>query len=762
VLQFLHAGLLAGALLFTVPLLIHLLNRQRYRRRPWAAMEFLLNAYKKQRRRLRLENLLLLLLRCLIPIVLAFAIARPQLREIGLPALGGSSHHVLVCDVSYSMGAQPPGGQSPFDRMRALAGTLLERLEGLHSARVTLVFAGLRPQIPVQNDLSVSRARAALATWLGPQDTGGDLLPALLQVAQLVETGPEEEVRVYVFTDLQARAFGSAGLAEARPPATTRPAPPPAGEAPARSEPGFEDDCRDACERISKKADLMLLDCRGVGSPAGNLQITELRVDREYAGAGLPLPVVATVANLSDAPADVQVQLEIDGAEPQRKTTRVGAKEQGQLEFQVVLRELGQRRLRAALDGDNLSADNERFLVVPVRSRLRILLVEGSSETDETLQDASYVRRVLDPTGGEGAPADVVFAPKTIDQLALLGGREQLPAFDTVALCNVERLNEDAAVALRDAVHGGTGLFLMLGDRVDVDSYNLHLHGLQGDGPLPFRLLPAGPGYDPAGRQADGARVLRPEHPILTDVAREVFEQFPIWRHLRAAPGTLRQDAQLLAVVRDAEQSPLLTAGRFGQGRVLALTTPIHRRPERWNGYEFLGIAMPLLHQAMHWLSKPDEDLYQVVTGSPLATALRRRPMNVQVVLPERAGGGKAPVGDESKALPGKLWSLPPFLRTEHAGFYTVEMLLDQDGASVPHVLHFAVNVPPAEGELDYLLPETVKERLGVQKVLHALPEPGIVAAAEGGDLSLPLLYATLLLVLAEAGLAHYVQRRRS
>ncbi|MBM3960940.1 MAG: hypothetical protein FJ306_03440, partial [Planctomycetes bacterium] len=55
---FLNPALALGALLFAVPLVIHLLNRQRHKRRPWAAMEFLLKAYQKQRNRLRNENLL--------------------------------------------------------------------------------------------------------------------------------------------------------------------------------------------------------------------------------------------------------------------------------------------------------------------------------------------------------------------------------------------------------------------------------------------------------------------------------------------------------------------------------------------------------------------------------------------------------------------------------------------------------------------------------------------------------------------------------
>ena len=66
----LHPAMAGFAALLAVPLVIHLLNRRRYRTVPWAAMEFLLTAYKKRRKKLQVENLLLLLLRCAIPVVL--------------------------------------------------------------------------------------------------------------------------------------------------------------------------------------------------------------------------------------------------------------------------------------------------------------------------------------------------------------------------------------------------------------------------------------------------------------------------------------------------------------------------------------------------------------------------------------------------------------------------------------------------------------------------------------------------------------------
>ncbi|MEC8493703.1 MAG: BatA domain-containing protein, partial [Planctomycetota bacterium] len=74
---FQNPGLAIGAALCAVPLIIHLLNRQRHRPQEWAAMRFVLAAYRKTRRRVQLENLLLLLARMLAVAALAFAVARP-------------------------------------------------------------------------------------------------------------------------------------------------------------------------------------------------------------------------------------------------------------------------------------------------------------------------------------------------------------------------------------------------------------------------------------------------------------------------------------------------------------------------------------------------------------------------------------------------------------------------------------------------------------------------------------------------------------
>src|SRR5688572_31930749 len=97
----LHPLLLWGVAAVSVPILIHLMLRQRPRPRPWAAMRWLAAALQVAQRKYRLTNLLLLLLRCLVVAFAALAVARPN-----LAGLGSGGRLVLVVDASASMGAR--------------------------------------------------------------------------------------------------------------------------------------------------------------------------------------------------------------------------------------------------------------------------------------------------------------------------------------------------------------------------------------------------------------------------------------------------------------------------------------------------------------------------------------------------------------------------------------------------------------------------------------------------------------------------------
>ncbi len=85
----------AGGLLISSPIIIHLINRMRFKRIRWAAMEFLLKSQKRNQRKLIIEQLILLLLRILLVLLAAFLVAR---FVYGSGGSRGASHVVIVDD----------------------------------------------------------------------------------------------------------------------------------------------------------------------------------------------------------------------------------------------------------------------------------------------------------------------------------------------------------------------------------------------------------------------------------------------------------------------------------------------------------------------------------------------------------------------------------------------------------------------------------------------------------------------------------------
>src|SRR6266436_3869408 len=91
------ANMVIGGALISSPIIIHLINRMRFKRLRWAAMEFLIKAQKKSRRRLIIEQLLLLFLRCLLVLLTALVL---------LPLVGHAERVVQDDDVQEDKGGE--------------------------------------------------------------------------------------------------------------------------------------------------------------------------------------------------------------------------------------------------------------------------------------------------------------------------------------------------------------------------------------------------------------------------------------------------------------------------------------------------------------------------------------------------------------------------------------------------------------------------------------------------------------------------------
>lgn len=193
----LHQALLAAGLAaVAIPIIIHLLMRRRRRPVEWGAMRFVLEAYRRTRRRLVVQRWLLLALRCLLVAALGVAIARPLLGSAGAGAGAGSGRTVyIVLDNSIASQARDGRGAA-LERHVAAAVEVLRALGDGDRAALVLAaapgqvpgtrFAGGPIVVPPSSNLraveeALSKARAT--------DAPADFPGALRAVAAAMESG---------------------------------------------------------------------------------------------------------------------------------------------------------------------------------------------------------------------------------------------------------------------------------------------------------------------------------------------------------------------------------------------------------------------------------------------------------------------------------------------------------------------------------------------------------------------------------------------
>src|SRR4051794_56772 len=155
--SFLSPLLFWGALLGAIPIIIHLLNRRKFRRVDWAPMRYLKLTVQRNRRRVQIEQLLLLLLRIAAIVLLFFYLARPVVNPTGLEGWlgsGGRSSQAVLIDDSLSMGYGSAAATPSFRHAKETAAALVASARP--QDRFT-VLAASAPRAPVIHEVEGSR-----------------------------------------------------------------------------------------------------------------------------------------------------------------------------------------------------------------------------------------------------------------------------------------------------------------------------------------------------------------------------------------------------------------------------------------------------------------------------------------------------------------------------------------------------------------------------------------------------------------------------
>jgi hypothetical protein len=618
--------LLLGLVAILLPVLIHLLNRRRFDIVEWGAMRFL-KISQKTRRKIFIEDILLLILRMLLVAVLVVGLAGPFLtRTVTVPGSRPVRDLVFVVDGSASMGCLTADGKQTAQQVAiAWANGLLDDLQPGDS--VGLIDAREQPIVLLAPTVDHGRVRKALADLPAP-DGGCDAPAAITAARQLLKDSTRGPRDILVLTDGQRSGYADRNakirwelLASQERAAARR------------------DD-----HRASPVVNLVLVDPKRATDPP-NWSLGPLRTTRGVVPAGREVLFRGDI-ELSGQGEDERgrpkpthaphrLALVVDGKPVRDLKLPSGLKfENGKVPYSFTHRfpRPGSHLVTVLLEPDppaddrpadykvrdHVPADNRVDYALEVVPILPVLLVDGGNDPDALDRGVAYLRTGLAPAA-DPTPAVAVEAMGVSQfDASALTERGTTPRPRVVIFQDVASLSQTQSEAVEQFLKDGGGVLVALGPNTDAAAWNERCFR-QGRGWLPTGIDKSDGNENNAG---GAAHVMNEStHPAM-EIFRDVrgpgsieTARFPRWWRTpvpgRDAPGNI------IGMLRTpASETPFLVERSVGAGRVILCATPLDAS---WGAtLPRLPAFVPLVNELTSYLAGVRTEGYNLAAGQPL------------------------------------------------------------------------------------------------------------------------------------------------
>ncbi len=659
---FLNPWMLLGLLAVSVPIILHLLNRRRSRDIKWGAMIFLRSTMTSRRRSLLLEDVLLLVCRCLAIAFGALAIARPFLpagagiawaaalpvaivafallaSAAALSSNAGLRRRIVACGVALAVAAGAMVALERWIDLRRLGGTddrdIAIVIDGSSSMQMefdgksnfqraiddahalvqgaprgtafSLIIAGSVPStdvpIPTTDRRSILRALNEARPALGMMRP----LDALAVASAWLVQGGNGQKQIVMIGDGQAVGWDT-------------------------DSPEAWGSLEDAFKRLPSRPQVLW---RRLTMPDAirNACVSAITLSRDIIGTDRPVRICVDVSNCgTESITPRLVSLSIEGHDYSDKSIgQIAPGATRSVTFAHTFEKPGAALMTAAIDAaDELPGDDSLSRVVHVLDKLRVLVLDGESNASVLERPSSFVALALRPdsdtlegstdnpakagvSGGEAKGEDDSRPRLLVDpQVAPALEADSLGALDdfaAVVMADVPRLSPKSAEAIAAYVSRGGGLIVLNGRRADKEFYNgwtlsdgrvLPL-ALDEQCPLPATSTNAVETASNANR-VDEHRTLdmaHATHPALLALGQATdIDGVPLERWWRLGAA----DALASVGARLSDGAPFIAEKRLGAGVVLQL--PISFEPAD-SVMVTRRAFVPMVHELVHYAARP-------------------------------------------------------------------------------------------------------------------------------------------------------------
>jgi hypothetical protein len=407
---FLTPLFLAGLAALAIPVLLHLIQRERRNVVQFPSLMFIRRIPYQSVQRRRIRHWLLLAMRLAALTLLVLAFARPFFRSTDLAAASGAGARevVVLLDRSYSMGYGDRWNQAVAAARTALAGLQPED-------RGSVVLFGSSAEVALRSTADKSRLEAALS-GVQPGASATRYGPALKLAGSILSESALPRKEVVLVSDFQRNGWqGAEGV------------------------------------RLPDGAVLTPVSLGGSG--ASNLSVTPVAVQRSLFSSQERATVTAGVVNRGTQPAaNVPITLEIDGRGVQTQHVSVPAGASASTSFDPVTLPAGNTRAAVRIGDDALAPDNVFDFVLSPQPGVRVVIAERSGAAASSL----YLTRAL--AVGEAPRFEVV--TRSADALSAADLERA-----SVVVLNDVAVGTSTIQRLTRFVQDGGGLFVAMGER---------------------------------------------------------------------------------------------------------------------------------------------------------------------------------------------------------------------------------------------------------------------------------------------------------
>ena len=541
-LAFLNVTFLFAALGAAIPLILHLVRRQRAGIHVFSMVRFLVSTQRAIVRQQRFRRLLLLLLRMAACALLAVIFARPFVRDQDESFFAGAQPEAaaILVDTSYSMGY---GNRLAVARRRAA-----EVLNTLRTGdQVALLTFAVQARVVRELGSDHSGLPALLDTGIEATFEGTDYVEALRAADDQLSGADFEKRTLYLVSDFQQSGWNP----------------------------------RSAGWKLSPGVQLRLID---VGDEQDdNTAVTGVEIPSALSAEERDLDVVVRIRNYGRTPFRDELTLRVNGTAAGRRMVEIPQRS-GRLETFRHTFDPATNAGEVILGDDGLPVDNRFYFTVSAPAPLRVLCLEERRRPDRPSEAAYYLSQALSLRRDPPVEVDVR-SPRAMADV-------DPGDYDVVISANLSVLPRGAQSRLTDYVRSGGSLIIALNPAVSPGIFHTSFGEL-----LPGRIASLSSPDAPRDRY----RLLTDvnyQHPVFQPFSGPRHGDFGTVRFYRTA--RFEPDSTATVPARFEDGSAAVAEKPLGSGRTFLVLSTFDLS---WTDFPIREVFVPFLYESIDYLA---------------------------------------------------------------------------------------------------------------------------------------------------------------